>query len=860
MGLRPLYLLLLQLLLQLLATWQVAETQPVLIIESVKLTILPGQHVASGTDVTLQCDPKITSGTGTPLKHRYTFYRDSTPVYAKGNTTASSLPYVIRQARVANSGSYKCSVAVHGQYKESDPESLNVTGLQTPVLLLSKATVTEGEGVTASCSAPKETGSSFFFYFEGSKEPKKMPTSKNLAETQLKFSSPGNKSVTCQYRISLQPDLVTSSRSKPSRVYVQELSIRPHIEVTPSANVIEGDELQIACRVDGSRHKPSDITVYVSKDGIMKANGKGSIVYNTTVQASDSGLYECKAIMGDVVKAVNRSVAVSELFSRPVLTMKPPEAFEKESFSLTCYSHNISTQRIQRGQVKYSLYRNGEVLTPGDFGGNFSTTAEASRNGNYSCDAVAKHIRKSSNVIVFKAKGKDQLGASSSPSRRYSSRVKSSWGSCSRIHCHCENGSLPVSYTLLSNRVPQPPVLLVRQPKETASFLVTVRRKEDVRNFTCEAENNGYSSRKESEVLDVAVTVLIIESVKLTILPGQHVASGTDVTLQCDPQNHLRHRDAPEAQYVITLQPDLVTSSKSKPSRVYVQGDRLQIACPSNASRHKPSDITVYVSKDAIMKKNGKGSIVYRTTVQTSDSGLYECKAMMGDVVKAVSRCVAVSATTSPPSGSSDQVKYSLYRNGRVLTPGDFGGKFNTTAEASRNGNYSCDAVAKHIRKSSNVIVFKAKAVDIRPGVKSSWGSRSRIHCHCENGSLPVSYTLLSNRVPQPPVLLVRQPNDTASFLVTVRRKEDVRNFTCEAENNGYSSRKESEVLDVAVTGGGLWRRGAPLLCPRPEADRQTDGRGGRAASERRQPALARHQRKFPSPALRRAGSSPLTS
>ncbi|XP_064180399.1 platelet endothelial cell adhesion molecule isoform X4 [Anguilla rostrata] len=525
MGLRPLYLLLLQLLLQLLATWQVAETQTVLIIESVKLTILPGQHVASGTDVTLRCDPKITSGTGMPLKHGYTFYRDSTSVYAN-ETTASSLSHVIRQARVVNSGSYKCSVKVHGQYKESDPESLNVTGLQTPVLLLNKATVTEGEVVTASCSAPKETGSSFFFYFEGLKDVVKVPASKSLAETQLKFSSPGNKSVTCHYRISLQPDLVTSSRSKPSRVYVQELSIRPHIEVTQSANVIEGDDLQIACHVNGSRHKPSDIMVYVSKDGLIKKNGNDSIVYRTTVQASDSGLYECKAKMGDVVKAVSRSVVVSELFSRPVLTMEPPEAFEKESFSLTCYSHNISDQRIQRGQVKYSLYRNGVVLKPGDFGGNFSTTAEASRNGNYSCDAVAKHIRKSSDVIVFKAKV-----LVSKPSIFIPGKVIV--GKPFRIHCHCENGSLPVSYTLLSNKVPQQSVVLVRQPNETASFWVTVRRKEDVRNFTCEAENNGHSSRKESQVLDVAVTEPVSVPTLLIMPNFGSVTEGEELFLAC---------------------------------------------------------------------------------------------------------------------------------------------------------------------------------------------------------------------------------------------------------------------------------------------------------------------------------------
>ncbi|KAJ8363598.1 hypothetical protein SKAU_G00124290 [Synaphobranchus kaupii] len=520
MGLQPLY----PLLLALLATWQVAETLPVLIIESVKLTVLPGHHVESGTNVTLQCDPQITSSTGHPLTHQYTFYRDSTTVYTKNTTTGSPLAYLIPQARVANSGSYKCSVTVHGKHSESSSKLLNVTGLQTPVLFINKSFVTEGEEVTASCSAPKEFGSFYFYFYEGSKEVKKMATSSNVVKAELKFTSQGNKSLYCEYVIDLQPGVIRSSKSTTSQVYVQELSIRPSIEILPSTNIIEGDILQITCNVSGSRQK--SITVYVSKDSDIKQNGEDSIVYVKKVLSDDSGVYECKSMMGNVLKSVNSSVVVSELFSKPILTMEPHEVFEKESFSLACSSANISTERIQQNDVKYSLYNNGRLLTAGDFRGKFSNKAHTSHNGNYTCEAVAKMIRKPSNVIVFKAKV-----LVSKPLINVFDKVIV--GKPFRVHCHCENGSLPISYTLLNNKVTQQPIMRVREPNYKAFFTVTIRRKEDIRNFTCEAENNGYSSKKESEALNVTV-IEPVSNPTLLIMPNYgKVTEGEELYLAC---------------------------------------------------------------------------------------------------------------------------------------------------------------------------------------------------------------------------------------------------------------------------------------------------------------------------------------
>ncbi|KAJ8264135.1 hypothetical protein GJAV_G00145590, partial [Gymnothorax javanicus] len=494
MGLQPRRLF----LLLILATWQVAETEPVLIIDSVELTVLPGQHVTSGTNVTLLCKPKITFGSGMTLTYQYTFYREKNVAYTKNAATATLLPYHIPQARVANSGRYKCSVSVLGNSQESDWKSLSVSGLQTPILTLNETKVTEGEKVTAFCRAPSETGSLYFFFFEGTNELQNVHSYTNEAKAELKFKQPGNKSLHCDYSVDLQPGFKRSNQSGKVYIFVRELSITPTIQIIPWKNVIEGDTVNITCDVSDSHRKPSGIKVYLSKGTDLKASGVGNLFYTKKVRSDDAGKYECKLLIGTVLKTISSTVEVSELFSVPVLKMERQEVFEKEPFSLTCFSHNVSIQRINRHDIKYRLYYNGRVLMPGHFSGKYSKQADTSLNGNYSCDAEASSISKSSNVIVFKAKVLVSKPLISVPGKVIVGRPF-------QIRCHCENGSLPISYTLLNNKLPQRPVMIVRQPNNLALFTVTIKKTEEIKNFTCEAENNPYSSKKESDVLNVTV-------------------------------------------------------------------------------------------------------------------------------------------------------------------------------------------------------------------------------------------------------------------------------------------------------------------------------------------------------------------
>ncbi|KAJ8399718.1 hypothetical protein AAFF_G00408230 [Aldrovandia affinis] len=518
MGLQSLCLL----LATFLATWQVTETQAGFsVIESVKLMIFPGNHVESGTNVELKCEARIISNTGIPLSRQYTFYRDSTVVYTKSTTTLSLLIYPIRQARVANSGTYKCKVEVPDRSMESGPEPLVVTGLQTPMLYLNKSHYTEGEEVTAVCSARKEFGSFYFYFYVGSIEVNKVPASNHLAKAELKFNTAGNKSLHCEYVIDLQPGLVRSNKSSVFQVQVQELSIKASMTIQPKTSVIEGDSVQIMCNVDAPRHKPSKITVHLTKGLEVKSSGESRASYNKTVLTNDSGVYECISVMGNVQKSVNRSVTVSALFSPPLLTMSPREVFENEFFSLTCSSANISTERIHRNELKYYIFKDGQIITLGRFNGEYRNRANTSLNGNYYCVAEAKRIRKTSNGIVFKAK----VLVSKPLITVFEAVIVAK---PFQIRCHSERGSLPISYTLLNNKVAHRRTVTVRQPYDNAVFTVTITRKEDIRNFTCKAENNH---SRESEALNATV----IEPVSIpNLIALPDVLEGKQLDLICN--------------------------------------------------------------------------------------------------------------------------------------------------------------------------------------------------------------------------------------------------------------------------------------------------------------------------------------
>lgn len=101
-----------------------------------------------------------------------------------------------------------------------------VAGLSKPVLHLNKGRmVSEGEELTARCTAPGETGSILFYFYEDSKDILEKQVNSNQAEAKLRFSSIGMHKIHCAYIVLVTPDLFRSEESNNVNISVKGTSI-----------------------------------------------------------------------------------------------------------------------------------------------------------------------------------------------------------------------------------------------------------------------------------------------------------------------------------------------------------------------------------------------------------------------------------------------------------------------------------------------------------------------------------------------------------------------------------------------------------------------------------------------------------
>lgn len=89
------------------------------------------------------------------------------------------------------------------------------------MLHLNNGVVTEGEEITATCKAPDERGSIFFYFYEGSKVIAETKGSSNQSEAKLSFSSVGIHRIHCSYTVSIMPDSFKSEKSNTVSVSVK---------------------------------------------------------------------------------------------------------------------------------------------------------------------------------------------------------------------------------------------------------------------------------------------------------------------------------------------------------------------------------------------------------------------------------------------------------------------------------------------------------------------------------------------------------------------------------------------------------------------------------------------------------------
>ncbi|XP_066521880.1 platelet endothelial cell adhesion molecule isoform X2 [Hoplias malabaricus] len=504
------------------------EAQSVLF-KSLTLSVEPAEEVERGTNLTLTCDAKVSVSGGYRPKYSYIFYKDFKMLQMIQNeaTAPGMTPGIlyIPHSRAFHSGKYKCEVNVEEKGTSSNTVNVVVKGLQTPQLSVDRNVVMEGEGVRATCRAEEEQGSLTFSLKDGEEELYRDEASKGSVEKMVSLKPGRTATLSCSYYINVADGRLESNSSNVVSVDVKELDILPFIKIQPSPEVIEGDTVNISCGVNTSLGNSSSLSLQLAKDlKILKLNMKLT-PYSKVVLASDAGEYECNSEMDNVQKTTSANLSVRELFSRPILTISPSEEFEMQPFTVRCTSSHYVSERISRDDVKYSVYRDGNLLTPGAFDGAYTDTTGNRTNGNYTCIAQVENITKHSQSHSFRAKV-----LVSTPRIQVTGKVV--LGRPFQIHCFSDRGTFPITYRLLRNQN-----LLnhsqVSHPGEEAIFSSVISSEKQIQEFSCEAQNSPHTSPLLSKALNATV-IVPVENSFLTVVPSpDDVTEGQDVFLIC---------------------------------------------------------------------------------------------------------------------------------------------------------------------------------------------------------------------------------------------------------------------------------------------------------------------------------------
>ncbi|KAM6972011.1 platelet endothelial cell adhesion molecule [Aplochiton taeniatus] len=490
-------------------------------IRSVTVVIEPSSAVERGTNVTIRCQA-VVSSQEPHLNRRYQIHKDGTVVYSKSTSSSEDLLYPLPLARVSNTGKYRCQVAIERKKQSSSIEKLSVTGLSKPELHLNKGVFSEGEEVNARCEAPGETGSIIFFFYKNSKEIQEERVATSYVETRLRFNDPGIHKLTCSYTVLIMPDSIQSNTSNTVLVSVKELLIQPVLKISSEWKIFEGDHVNISCSITGHHSNLNTTKVYLSTGLRLLASGNTHASHGLNVLAVDSGEIECRLEMGDVVKLVTRNLTVTELFSAPTLSMDPAEVFPSDVLRFVCTSLNYSSERVRAKDVRYTI-RTHNKLSPQDMGEGVYVVHTSSKDFNYTCQAEAKGVTKSSNTLQVKPKV-----PVSSPDVFTEGRVI--LGHPFQVGCVSTRGSWPINYTLLrEDQVINSST--VRQPQRQALFPLTIHRAQDMELYRCGAQNGRFALRGLQ--LNTTVTEPLSEP-GLSVLPDlDSITEGSELYLIC---------------------------------------------------------------------------------------------------------------------------------------------------------------------------------------------------------------------------------------------------------------------------------------------------------------------------------------
>ncbi|XP_058140516.1 platelet endothelial cell adhesion molecule isoform X1 [Dasypus novemcinctus] len=489
-------------------------------INSIRMNILPGSKVPNGWNMTLQCIVDVSTTSQVTPRHLVLFYKDDV-MFHNVSSMENTESFFIPQARVYDSGKYKCTVVLNSKEKTTPEYEVSVKGVPRPTVTLDKKEVIEGEVVTVNCSVPEEKAPIYFKIEKLELSTKKVKqtrekNSRNKNFMTMEFPIEERDFVLvfhCQAMIVSGFQVEVSESAKSDLVTVRESFSIPKFHISPMGMITEGDDLHIKCTIQMTHLSQTFPEIIIQKDKAIVAHSKhGEAVYSVMALVEHSGNYTCKVESSRISKVNSIMVNITELFSKPNLEFSSTRLDQGENLNLWCTIPGAPP-------ANFTTQKGGVTVTQAQ---NFTKIASQLDSGTYTCTAAVGNVLKESNAVQIAV-----CEMLSQPRIFHDTRSEVIKGQTIEISCQSINGTPPITYHLLKEEK----ILKSYNKSSNSPAIFKDNLTNDVK-YQCRADNCHSTSEILSEVLLVKV-IAPVDEVQLFVLEKEEVESGKQVVLRC---------------------------------------------------------------------------------------------------------------------------------------------------------------------------------------------------------------------------------------------------------------------------------------------------------------------------------------
>ncbi|XP_069820289.1 carcinoembryonic antigen-related cell adhesion molecule 5-like [Dendropsophus ebraccatus] len=255
------------------------------------------------------------------------------------------------------SGEYTCEylMSKYGRELSAHSKSVQVTFIDIPqapsITLIPKQPVyLKGETIDVTCSLPEGSKAISIQYFKEDQEIHKPKTSKTMSTFELRnLSLESTGHYTCQYWRSYSGRNISSYRSSPHSITVEEIPQSPSIDLSPMMPVYtSGESISIKCLPPTGTEL---VHIRYFKDGTELHKSLENVYSIPTLSQEMKGSYSCgymcirhgRQLLSKMSHSISISVVDIPQAPSIILTPKQSVYFKGENVSLTCSIPEVST-------------------------------------------------------------------------------------------------------------------------------------------------------------------------------------------------------------------------------------------------------------------------------------------------------------------------------------------------------------------------------------------------------------------------------------------------------------------------------------------------------------------------------------